>query len=520
MYQWRPVRGEVQRLDQSLTSPAQLEEFFAREGVVVRGDHDGDIFRFEIAVTGKRRRVATIRSVLEAAESGGASGTPAPAGEENAEHSGSGAESEAGAGADTGASTREEEPGIVPGLNLVDFAQKMDHELRKIHIEVDGYVVYPNIDLGEVDVTEADLAYADAHLQHDDAAAHAAEPAAANPIVEEPQAFAPVSDSPLLPGDEGKIPTMHDGPMVAISDVPFARVPGLAARIKKPVAVFAHGNANVMVADVPLARDAEIGRRPGFVIVLSTAGAAPSWRNPVLVIRQNSGITYWKWLDTLQDLPHVEANSAAAAFSREELGAGARVRRILDDFPEVDAGDLTEALTAPVSEAVPRFLEVLGLPAAVGEVLRGAREAADIPADIPEATVFTPQAFPERMKASLAYEVSGYGSAPAGMWKVYRRLYLDHPRLLEIISSAQAGLGLAMVIAGARRWNKRGYRALTIAGGALGANALVRILTTQWLNAALEAEGLNPGAAKRASEPSGLSGPSELSELSEEGAHE
>ncbi|MDK6630081.1 hypothetical protein, partial [Actinotignum timonense] len=69
MYQWRPVRGEVQRLDQSLTSPAQLEEFFAREGVVVRGDHDGDIFRFEIAVTGKRRRVATIRSVLEAAES-------------------------------------------------------------------------------------------------------------------------------------------------------------------------------------------------------------------------------------------------------------------------------------------------------------------------------------------------------------------------------------------------------------------------------------------------------------------
>ncbi|MDE1565477.1 MAG: hypothetical protein QP830_00295 [Actinotignum sanguinis] len=486
MYQWRPVRGEVQRLDQSLTSPAQLEDFFAREGVVVRGDHDGDIFRFEIAVTGKRRRVATIRSVLEAgaaAESG--AGLAGAAGEEDAESAPTQEEPEAGAEA--------EEPGIVPGLNLVDFAQKMDHELRKIHIEVDGYVVYPNIDLGEVDVTEADLAYADAHLHNDDAAAAAADPAAG-----ETGENAPVSDSPLLPGDEGKIPTMHNGPMVAISDVPFARVPGLAARIKKPVAVLEHGNANVMVTDVPLARDAEIGRRPGFVIVLSTAGAAPSWRNPVLVIRQNSGITYWKWLDTLQDLPHVEANSAAAAFSREELGAGARVRRILDDFPEVDAGDLTEALTAPVSEAVPRFLEVLGLPAAVGEVLRGEREVADIPV----ATVFTPQAFPERMKASLAYEVSGYGSAPAGMWKVYRRLYLDHPRLLEIISSAQAGLGLAMVIAGARRWNKRGYRALTIAGGALGANALVRILTTQWLNAALEAEGLNPGLATQAPEPS------------------
>lgn len=505
MYQWRPVRGEVQRLDQSLTSPAQLEDFFAREGVVVRGDHDGDIFRFEIAVTGKRRRVATIRSVLEAAEaegdtadpgasgaagvpgvptSGTQSGTRSGADEadaEGAEHPGN---ERSGTGVDIG--NTKEEPGIVPGLNLVDFAQKMDHELRKIHIEVDGYVVYPNIDLGEVDVTEADLAYADAHFHNDDAAAPAADP-----VASEVGGDAPVSDSPLLPGGEGKIPTMHNGPMVAISDVPFARVPGLAARIKKPVAVFEHGNANVMVADVPLARDAEIGRRPEFVIVLSTAGAAPSWRNPVLVIRQNSGITYWKWLDTLQDLPHVEADSAAAAFSREELGAGARVRRILDDFPEVDAGDLTEALTAPVSEAVPRFLEVLGLPAAVGEVLRGEREAADIP----EATVFTPQAFPERMKASLAYEVSGYGSAPAGMWKVYRRLYLDHPRLLEIISSAQAGLGLAMVIAGARRWNKRGYRALTIAGGALGANALVRILTTQWLNAALEAEGLNPGAA-------------------------
>lgn len=71
-----------------------------------------------------------------------------------------------------------------------------------------------------------------------------------------------------------------------------------------------------------------------------------------------------------------------------------------------------------------------------------------------------------------------------------------------------------MVIAGARRWNKRGYRALTIAGGALGANALVRILTTQWLNAALEAEGLNPGPAKRTSEPS------EPSEPFEESAHE
>lgn len=448
MYQWRPVRGEIQRLDQSLTSPGQIEEFFANERVIARGEHDGDLFRFEIAVVGRRRRIARIAEKTE----------------ENAEDR------------------------VEPGMNLPDFADKIAGTLRKVQVDIDGYTVYPTIDLGEVGITDDDFIFASASVPNEEEIAERAHKATTVDGIDVPQVQ---EGSEILPEGEGKIPTFRSGPMLVLSDVPFARVPGVAARIQKPVAVMEVCGANAMIADTPLTVDAEIGGRPNFVIVLSTDGDKHgSEGNPVLAIRQNSGISSWKWIDTLTDLKHVDANKVASEFSRVELGSGARARRIMEDFPDIDEGELIDTLNAPADQAVERFTQVLGLPHSVREVLAGERAAEDIP----DVTVFQPQSFAQRFQSSMAYEVSGYGSTNPNFWKIYRKLLFSNPRLMEVVSTVQAGIGVAGIVAGTRLWNRRLGKLLVFGGGALALNGSTRILTAQWIKAAMRAEGLNPDA--------------------------
>ena len=450
-YNWRPVRGEILRNDQSLAGPADIEEFFAEEGVVARGEHEGALFRFEIAVVGRRRRVATIKRSDDGKEF------------------------------------------IGPGRHLTDFLERAYATLRKVRVEADNEVLGDTIDLGEVPITEDDFAYADADVAADGGVA-AGDGAATDlglegaPISGEHEGEAGLPEGEvenLLADDEGKIPTLNDGPMLVVSDVPFARVPGLAARINAPVAVMpAEDGANAMVADVPLTKAAKIGSQPGFVLVLSVDLSGE--RNPVLVIRQDSGIASWKWIDTLSDMSHTEASEAASQFARRELGSGARAARIINDFPSVDPGDLLDALNAPAEEGVAKFVEAIHLPHEVSDTLAGLLEARRIP----EATVFEPEAFRKRFQSSMAYEVSGQGRAPAEFWEFYRKIYLRHPRALGVGATVQAGIGTALGVAGVRLWNKRGGKLLTAVGAGLAVNAAIRILTTQWIQVALERAGL------------------------------
>ena len=112
MVTWRPVSGDILRLDPALASVGDIEEFFAERRIPARGIVAGeDGYRIELAVTGRRRRIAVL----------------------------------------------DEEGHAVPGPTLGEFVEEMDGSLRKLQIDLGGIIAWGDIDLGEVDVEGDDV---------------------------------------------------------------------------------------------------------------------------------------------------------------------------------------------------------------------------------------------------------------------------------------------------------------------------------------------------------------------------
>ena len=100
--------------------------------------------------------------------------------------------------------------------------------------------------------------------------------------------------------------------------------------------------------------------------------------------------------------------------------------------------------------------------------------------------------FPSASRPRLPTRVSGKGRATPEFWSVFRKLYLDHPHIMEIVASVQAGAGSVAVAAAVKNWSKPRGKILAGIGGALILDAGTRIFTTLWVQAALEYEGLRP----------------------------
>ncbi len=109
---WRPVSGSITRLDPTLASVEQIEDFFAERRIIARGAASGeDGYRVELAVTGRRRRVATLT----------------------------------------------EDGEVAAGPSLSELVETMDDALRKLQIDIGGVIAWGAIDLGEVDVEGDDV---------------------------------------------------------------------------------------------------------------------------------------------------------------------------------------------------------------------------------------------------------------------------------------------------------------------------------------------------------------------------
>lgn len=121
--------------------------------------------------------------------------------------------------------------------------------------------------------------------------------------------------------------------------------------------------------------------------------------------------------------------------------------------------------------------------------------------------MFEPKSFSERIQTTVAYEVAGRGRAKPSFWKIYRKLYLEHPHMMEAVASLQAGLGIIVLATGARKWNSPSGKILAVIGGALAVNSGTRIIATQWVQAALEYEGLAPRLHSAASAGSAATAP-------------
>ena len=435
MVTWRPVNGDILRLDPALASVNDIENFLAERRIPGRGAAAGDDgYRLELAVTGRRRRIA----VLD----------------------------------DDGAAS--------PGPTLAEFVEEMDGALRKLQIDMGGIIAWGDIDLGEVDVEGDDVDVASLQALERQAADEACDGAAEDACEE---AGGEVGDET---GDD--IPEFK-GPMLIVSDIALAEMPGLAAANRRSLAVFRMEGACAVAMELDGTEDTRRAVKPGFAIALSTD---PSGLDaPVLSVRCRGPRLVWRWDDELEPVPWAKADAAASDFVARELGPGAISQRIAQTVAAVDAARIEEALHADPHAAPAMLVAALGLPSEIADFLSGLLSATAIPGAI----VFEPKPLPQRIQTSVAYGSVGESKSKTGYWQTYRRLFVDRPRVTEIVSSIQAGVGSVLFAGGLRSWRRTGGKVAAAIGGALVVNAATRILTMQWIQTALETEGLTVESA-------------------------
>ncbi|QJC22480.1 sulfur carrier protein ThiS [Arcanobacterium buesumense] len=108
MTSWRSVQGYIDILDPDLTTPEKVAEFFASQQILGRGRHVAHGYEFEVAISGRRRRVAMLDDA----------GT------------------------------------VIRGLTVSDLLVEMQDKLRKVAVELDGEVVHGPLDIGAVDIDD------------------------------------------------------------------------------------------------------------------------------------------------------------------------------------------------------------------------------------------------------------------------------------------------------------------------------------------------------------------------------
>lgn len=539
---WRPVSGSITRLDPTLASVEQIEDFFAERRIIARGAASGeDGYRVELAVTGRRRRVATLT----------------------------------------------EDGEVAAGPSLSELVETMDDALRKLQIDIGGVIAWGAIDLGEVDVEGDDVdprlvlqavelgqpgegpaapeagaepaedrgaeTDADRTPAPETAAGRRAGQAAGAPADRPPTGSgsgtggtfsiagtpgtARASGTPGTPGTagtgatspdgtsgaggssgtagtvggpaggfdgpdaqddgiEGELPDFGDGPLLVVSDVSFGALPGAAASLDTELAAFRINGLTAVVAEAKPARSNAPGASADFALVLSVDPTGLD--TPILTVRTDGTRLTWTWSDDLQDLPWLAAEPAARSFAADELGAGAFAGRIARFLP-VDPAAIRTILTGDTQKAPELLVGVFGLPGEVADCLHGLL----VPRVIPGAVLFEPKPFAARLQSSVAHAVAGEGASASNLIRAYRKVYLEHPRVTEIVASVQAGVGVLAFAAGVRSWGRSRGKLLSILGGGLAVNAVTRILTTQWIQAALRIEGLSVTARDEKGEEGG-----------------
>lgn len=507
---WRPVSGSITRLDPTLASVEQIEDFFAERRIIARGAVSGeDGYRVELAVTGRRRRVATLT----------------------------------------------EDGEVAAGPSLSELVETMDDALRKLQIDIGGVIAWGAIDLGEVDVEGDDVdprlvlqavelgqpgegpaapeagaepaedrgaeTDADRTPAPETAAGRRAGQAAGAPADQPPTGSGSETggtsgaggspgtagtvggpaggfDGPDAQDDgiEGELPDFGDGPLLVVSDVSFGALPGAAASLDTELAAFRINGLTAVVAEAKPARSNAPGASADFALVLSVDPTGLD--TPILTVRTDGTRLTWTWSDDLQDLPWLAAEPAARSFAADELGAGAFAGRIARFLP-VDPAAIRTILTGDTQKAPELLVGVFGLPGEVADCLHGLL----VPRVIPGAVLFEPKPFAARLQSSVAHAVAGEGASASNLIRAYRKVYLEHPRVTEIVASVQAGVGVLAFAAGVRSWGRPRGKLLSILGGGLAVNAVTRILTTQWIQAALRIEGLSVTARDEKGEEGG-----------------
>lgn len=443
MVSWRPVHGRIERLDEELTSVADIQNFFAEQRILGRGEEDETgAFNFELAIGGRRRRVATL----------------------------------------------DEEGQIFLGYSVGDLLQKLSTQLRKVEVELDGKVIHGPFDLGAVGVGDADIEFA------------AAEDESELEFVISEDASENVSgDFASADGEEKKSEPIDEaaelefsGPMLAFGDYPLSELSVLSANESREFLAFKSDQINVVIAQKGLPLAEKLLLHPDFSLELYFSGTR--FADPKLRVSRNSGTLTWDWSG--QYLPFSWIDGEALDFVDDELGAGAVARRAVADIVDVTFAQVRESLLAESGIGVPALLRALGLPGVAIDVLRGDQTITQAVSEIPQARLILPKSPTAAFEEALAWEVLGEGVVESDLARVYRSVYLKYPWVVAGVAAVQASIGVAVASAGVKALRTRstrkgrtpkgrGGRLITAIGGALLVNAASRVLTTRYIQNAV-----------------------------------
>ncbi|MDP9801123.1 hypothetical protein J2S49_001199 [Arcanobacterium wilhelmae] len=451
---WRPVSGHIQRLDPELVSDADIEKFFADERIIARGRADDDFgYDFEVAIAGRRRRVATL----------------------------------------------DEDGEVFRGRGVHELAEEMQRVLRKVSVELDGAVLHGEIDLGSVFVTDEDLDpfFEEAMEMDEPNGAATGAPASGERGVGEAQFVnpaepasvdtIPTSDSVLTPPtpDAATLAALagESGPSLVLADVPMSEMPVLAAAEAQPIAVSKLGDLRVLVA-----RDRfNLGRvalpRPSVMIALTVPveGAAK------LFIKRDNVRLRWRWEGELPLVEWIaaEPKGPAALFAHDELGAGAVARMAVADAVSASFKDVRSALLEPAERGASAFIRALGLSEEYIEVLvEGA------PLEALGVRVFEPSPGTHAFEETVAWELAGEGAIDSSVMNTLRKLTVERPWVPGVMAAAESALGGALIAHGIGRKQKGKRAGLSLVGGGLLlASGVVRVLTTNWMMNVMDRQG-------------------------------
>ncbi|WP_353066054.1 hypothetical protein [Arcanobacterium hippocoleae] len=455
MVSWRTVTGKIELLDPQLTSPAQIQEFFAAERLLGRGDFitaDGDIdgaaedaprvFHFELAMAGRRRRVATL----------------------------------------------DEEGEVILGHTTTEVLESLSRSLRKVAIEIDGKTIHGPLDIGAVGVAEADLLMADLpNADAGDAPKPAAADAPADPANQENE-IPPVADpqgAPLITGAQA--PTMAAGPTLLVGDFPVSELPFLANSEDAKLLNFKLGSLQAITLGKSLQRTRRIFPRPELVIELSLGKS--DFISPTLVVLRNSRRFVWEWKGELPCFSWFEDAEKGIRFVRDELGAGAIARAAVADIVDTSFEEVRQALLATPATGARKFAELLGVPVSALLFLGGNIDIATAHARIPNSRVFQPGSRHETFRQTIAWEVAGEGIVDSDLAGVYRWMYLKRPWLVSLVAAGQAAVGGALISAALLGGRKS--KLVAGIGGVLILNAASRIVTTEYVQNAIARNNLH-----------------------------
>lgn len=437
---WQPVRGAITRLDTTLASNQDIEDFLERERIIARRHSEGDTYWIEMAVAGRRKRVAILS----------------------------------------------DDDTVEKGESLADVIEKLDSEVRKLQIEIGGHVAWGNIDLGEVDVTYEDIEETIEYVDEDFLDDESVGSQESDDSFSDTESYEEPHEDCEENFNEAELPTFVEGAMLVLSDTPLAEIPSLAAHSEEPIATFKHSGANAFLSDVEIPFKKNVNPSNGFLIFLSVDPAG--LENPKLAVIQDSARLSWHWTYDKTDCDWVAHNTAASSFAAEHLGAGAFVERICADIPCADSEALYAALVGPGEQAPRAFAAALSLPEEVADCLDGLLEARQVPG----ATVFEPQTFPQRLRSQVAYEVAGEGVAKPEIWEVFRKVYLDNPKATIGFGAVQAVIGTGIFTWGLRSVRSaRPHPVIAAFGAATVGSAIARLTMAHWLSTALDSEGLS-----------------------------